>query len=146
MADEIQGVPELPKAARMKVPRHAMATQEPLARIRNFAEVALGYSVDFALEEAQRAEVLDRLLALRLVRLGEGDQPLGGALAVGARAVQHHVLDALAQHRVEVVVDADHPRHVGTGLPQRRKRRILRDRTGGEEGLIRHHPREGAHV
>ena len=38
----------------MKVPRHAMATQEPLARIRNFAEVALGYSVEFALEEAQR--------------------------------------------------------------------------------------------
>ncbi len=54
MADPVRGVPELPKAERMKVPRHAMATQEPLERIRNFAEVALGYSPDFALEEAQR--------------------------------------------------------------------------------------------
>ena len=54
MADEIRGVPELPKAARMKVPRHPMATQEPLERIKNFAEVALGYSPEFAMEEAQR--------------------------------------------------------------------------------------------
>jgi glutamate synthase (NADPH) small chain len=54
VADEIQGVPELPKAARMKIPRHPMAAQEPLARIRNFAEVALGYTAENALEEAQR--------------------------------------------------------------------------------------------
>jgi glutamate synthase (NADPH/NADH) small chain len=54
VADEIRGVPELPKAARMKVPRHPMATQEPLERIKNFAEVALGYSPEFAMEEAQR--------------------------------------------------------------------------------------------
>jgi len=38
----------------MKVPRHPMATQEPLDRIRNFQEVAVGYSQEFALEEAQR--------------------------------------------------------------------------------------------
>jgi len=54
VAEATRGVPELPKAERMKVPRHPMATQEPLERIRNFAEVALGYSPEFALEEAQR--------------------------------------------------------------------------------------------
>ncbi len=54
MADETRGVPELPKAERMKVPRHAMPTQEPLERIRNFGEVAIGYAPGFALEEAQR--------------------------------------------------------------------------------------------
>jgi glutamate synthase (NADPH/NADH) small chain len=54
VADEIRGVPELPKAQRMKVPRHPMATQEPLARIKNFAEVALGYPPELAMEEAQR--------------------------------------------------------------------------------------------
>ena len=54
MADEILGAPELPKAERMKIQRHAMPAQEPLARIRNFAEVALGYSAETAVEEAQR--------------------------------------------------------------------------------------------
>jgi len=54
MAEAVQGVPELTKAERMKVPRHAMPAQEPLARIRNFAEVALGYAAESALKEAQR--------------------------------------------------------------------------------------------
>jgi glutamate synthase (NADPH/NADH) small chain len=54
VADEVRGVPELPKAERMKIQRHPMATQDPLERIRNFGEVALGYSPAFALEEAQR--------------------------------------------------------------------------------------------
>jgi glutamate synthase (NADPH/NADH) small chain len=54
MADDIRGVPELPKVERMKTPRHGMPTQEPLERIRNFAEVALGYQAPSALEEAQR--------------------------------------------------------------------------------------------
>ncbi len=54
MAEAIQGVPELTKAERMKVPRHGMPAQEPLARIRNFAEVALGYGAESALKEAQR--------------------------------------------------------------------------------------------
>ena len=54
MADEILGVPELPKPERMKVPRHDMPTQTPEARVRNFQEVALGYEARVALEEAQR--------------------------------------------------------------------------------------------
>jgi glutamate synthase (NADPH) small chain len=54
VAEAIQGVPELTKAERMKVPRHGMPAQEPLARIRNFAEVALGYGPESALKEAQR--------------------------------------------------------------------------------------------
>ncbi|MCJ7440144.1 MAG: NADPH-dependent glutamate synthase [Thermoanaerobaculaceae bacterium] len=54
MADEILGAPELPKAERMKIQRHPMAAQEPLERIRNFFEVALGYSTEFAIDEAQR--------------------------------------------------------------------------------------------
>jgi glutamate synthase (NADPH/NADH) small chain len=54
MAETIQGLPELTKAERMKVPRHGMPAQEPLARIRNFAEVALGYAAESALKEAQR--------------------------------------------------------------------------------------------
>jgi glutamate synthase (NADPH) small chain len=54
MADPITGVPELPKAERMKVPRHDMPTQDHHARIRNFEEVATGYTIGVALEEAQR--------------------------------------------------------------------------------------------
>jgi glutamate synthase (NADPH) small chain len=54
MADPITGVPELPKAERMKVPRHDMPTQNHHVRIRNFEEVATGYAGAVALEEAQR--------------------------------------------------------------------------------------------
>ena len=46
-----------------------------------------------------------RVVARRaLGALGDLDQALAGVLA----AVEHHVLDPLAQLRVEVVVDADH--------------------------------------
>ena len=48
-------------------------------------------------------EVLGDLLALRLERLGERDQALG---RVGP-AVEHDVLDALAQLRRNLVVDAE---------------------------------------
>ncbi len=54
MADVSRGLPELKKADRMKIRRHAMPAQEPEARIRNFNEVALGYSAEDAMEEAQR--------------------------------------------------------------------------------------------
>ena len=54
-------------------------------------------------------EVGDDMLAGGLVRLGERDQPLGRAFAVGALAIEHDVLDALAQLRVDVVVHAELP-------------------------------------
>jgi glutamate synthase (NADPH/NADH) small chain len=54
MAEGFQPVPELTKAERMKIQRHVMPTQEAEARIRNFNEVALGYSPELAQAEAQR--------------------------------------------------------------------------------------------
>jgi glutamate synthase (NADPH) small chain len=54
MADDIRGLPELPKPERMKVARHGMPTQTPEARVRNFDEVAIGYEAQTAMEEAQR--------------------------------------------------------------------------------------------
>ena len=39
---------------RLKEPRHLMPEQEPLTRITNFDEVALGYTADLAIAEAQR--------------------------------------------------------------------------------------------
>ena len=54
MSDVTRGLPELKKADRMKILRHPMPAQEPEARIRNFNEVALGYSAEDAMEEAQR--------------------------------------------------------------------------------------------
>jgi glutamate synthase (NADPH) small chain len=54
MADEIIGLPDLPKPERMKVPRHDMPVQTPEARVRNFEEVATGYQPRVAMEEAQR--------------------------------------------------------------------------------------------
>jgi glutamate synthase (NADPH/NADH) small chain len=54
VADEVHGLPELPKAQRMKIPRHGMPEQEPAERVRNFSEVALGYTAALAMEEAQR--------------------------------------------------------------------------------------------
>jgi glutamate synthase (NADPH/NADH) small chain len=38
----------------MKIPRHAMPTQDAEARGRNFSEVALGYTMEMAVEEATR--------------------------------------------------------------------------------------------
>ncbi|AGW13507.1 NADPH-dependent glutamate synthase [Megalodesulfovibrio gigas] len=43
-----------PKKGKSPTPRVPMPTQEPLARIKNFAEVALGYAEDQALIEASR--------------------------------------------------------------------------------------------
>jgi glutamate synthase (NADPH) small chain len=54
MSEQINGLPELPKPERMKVPRHDMPLQRPEERVRNFQEVALGYEVRVAMEEAQR--------------------------------------------------------------------------------------------
>jgi glutamate synthase (NADPH/NADH) small chain len=42
------------EAKRGRNPRHEMPTQEAQARVKNFDEVALGYSLDMAVEEAQR--------------------------------------------------------------------------------------------
>lgn len=42
------------KSARLKIPRQPMPEQEPLTRITNFDEVALGYTADLAVAEAQR--------------------------------------------------------------------------------------------
>ena len=38
----------------MKIPRHPMPAQEPEVRNKNFKEVALGYTAEMAVEEAQR--------------------------------------------------------------------------------------------
>jgi glutamate synthase (NADPH) small chain len=38
----------------LKIPRHEMPCQEPQVRARNFEEVALGYTREMAMEEAQR--------------------------------------------------------------------------------------------
>lgn len=46
--------PQLTKKERMGIPRQGMPAQEPLARITNFAEVALGFSPELALAEADR--------------------------------------------------------------------------------------------
>lgn len=48
------GLPELPKKERTKIPRHHIPEQPPEVRIRNFQEVALGYTPQMAMEEAQR--------------------------------------------------------------------------------------------
>jgi len=45
---------KLEKKERIKIPRQHMPVQEPLARIRNFNEVALGFSPDLAVIEADR--------------------------------------------------------------------------------------------
>ena len=68
-----------------------------------------------ALDQRVFEALLDRLLAPReiraavlglafLDRLGELDQRLAGIRV----AVEHHVLDLLAQRRLEIVVDAEH--------------------------------------
>ncbi len=46
--------PQLEKKERMKIPRQPMPAQEPLERIRNFSEVALGFTEELALAEADR--------------------------------------------------------------------------------------------
>lgn len=45
---------ELTKKERMKIARHEMPTQEADARVRNFNEVALGYTMEMARMEAER--------------------------------------------------------------------------------------------
>ena len=45
---------EMEKAERLKIPRHEMPCQDPQVRAHNFEEVALGYSQETAVEEAQR--------------------------------------------------------------------------------------------
>jgi glutamate synthase (NADPH/NADH) small chain len=45
---------ELTKKERLQIPRHAMPAQEPEVRITNFEEVALGYSAELAVAEAER--------------------------------------------------------------------------------------------
>lgn len=54
MPETFAGLPELPKKDRLKIPRHPMPEQAPAERIRNFSEVALGYTPATAMEEAQR--------------------------------------------------------------------------------------------
>jgi len=45
---------KLEKKERIKIPRQSMPVQEPLARIKNFNEVALGFSPELAVIEADR--------------------------------------------------------------------------------------------
>ena len=54
MPDDPVGLPELSKKERMQITRHAMPEQQPEDRVRNFSEVALGYTAQLAMEEAQR--------------------------------------------------------------------------------------------
>jgi len=46
--------PQLEKKERMKIPRQEMPRQSPEERVRNFSEVALGFSEELALIEADR--------------------------------------------------------------------------------------------
>jgi glutamate synthase (NADPH/NADH) small chain len=45
---------KIEKKERMKIPRQEMPAQEPMARIKNFNEVALGFTEELALAEADR--------------------------------------------------------------------------------------------
>ena len=45
---------ELTKKERMKIPRQGMPVQEPEARVENFDEVALGFTLELARREAER--------------------------------------------------------------------------------------------
>ena len=45
---------KIEKKERMKIPRQPMPAQEPLDRIKNFSEVALGFTEELALVEADR--------------------------------------------------------------------------------------------
>ncbi len=45
---------ELKPAERLKIPRHPMPAQDPEVRRHNFDEVALGYTAEMAIEEAER--------------------------------------------------------------------------------------------
>jgi glutamate synthase (NADPH/NADH) small chain len=45
---------KIDKKERVKIPRQEMPAQEPMARIRNFNEVALGFTEELALAEADR--------------------------------------------------------------------------------------------
>ena len=45
---------ELTKKERLAIPRHGMPAQDADERIRNFDEVALGYSEEVAVGEAER--------------------------------------------------------------------------------------------
>jgi glutamate synthase (NADPH/NADH) small chain len=45
---------ELEPKERMKIPRQVMPTQDPMERIKNFNEVALGFDADLAVAEAER--------------------------------------------------------------------------------------------
>ncbi len=65
MPDEIVGLPELPKKERMKIPRHPMPEQKPEERVRNFSEVALGYTAELAMMEAQRCLQCEKPLCVQ---------------------------------------------------------------------------------
>jgi glutamate synthase (NADPH/NADH) small chain len=65
VADDAHGLPELPKAQRMKIPRHGMPEQEPAERVHNFSEVALGYTAALAMEEAQRCLQCEKPLCVQ---------------------------------------------------------------------------------
>jgi len=45
---------EIAPKERMKIPRQQMPAQEPMERIKNFSEVALGFAEDLAVAEAER--------------------------------------------------------------------------------------------
>ncbi len=45
---------ELTKKERMELPRQSMPTQDPMDRIKNFDEVALGFTAEMAIIEAER--------------------------------------------------------------------------------------------
>jgi glutamate synthase (NADPH/NADH) small chain len=47
-------VTELTNRERMQIPRQEMPTQDPLERAKNFNEVALGFTAELALQEAER--------------------------------------------------------------------------------------------
>lgn len=65
MADDVVGLPELPKKDRMKIARHPMPEQKPEERIHNFSEVALGYTAEMAMSEAQRCLQCEKPLCIQ---------------------------------------------------------------------------------
>ena len=64
MPEETVGLPELSKKDRMQIKRHGMPEQKPEDRVRNFSEVALGYTAEMAMEEAQRCLQCDKPLCV----------------------------------------------------------------------------------
>ena len=57
---------EITQRNRMKIPRQQMPEQDPDVRGRNFSEVALGFTVELAKQEAERCLRCYRVILLAI--------------------------------------------------------------------------------